>query len=510
MIEHLEQTDVLVIGGGLAAMYAAVHAAKTSRKVLMISKKKVGLSGSSLVSMSVHRYAPQTEALKEEYAGGFKASGRGINDPRLMERLVQQGAGQVAALKEFGLPLQFKTRDYEGKAYPYLACCAPKFGRNLTYPMRQYIESRTNIDLLEGFMAVELVTDQDQVKGVVAEKGNALYFIQAKAVVLATGGAGYVFENTSNTCDLTGDGYAMAIRAGLELQDMEFIQFYPYRAYSPAQFDIFPDIFAHGACFLNEKGERFMAGYPKKEQENRDVLARCMFSQKEVILELSGCDPDYLEKECPNIYEAFNKYRDRRFLVKPVAHFMMGGIPLRLDCSTNLKGLYCCGEVTGGMHGANRMAGSALTEIAVFGPVAGVHAAEFAARQCKGEVDAFDEDTLAPELGQDEVSGIRQALRKTMWTCVSLVRTGQAMNGAQKEIDALEKQLMQIKPMDLRPWFECRNMLTTAKCILGSAILRRESRGAHFREDFPAEDPEWTGNILATDRTARFIKAKVQ
>ena len=185
--------------------------------------------------------------------------GQGINDSRLIELLIEQGANQVEALEDYGLPLLYKTMNIEGKSYRYLACCSPKYGRNLTAPLRSYIETKTNIKMLEGYMALELIVNECKVRGVIVEKDNILYFLEANAIVIATGGAGYVYKSSSNTSDLTGDGYAMALKAGLELRDMEFIQFYPYRVYSPSKMDIFPDIFAHGACYLNEKGERFMS-----------------------------------------------------------------------------------------------------------------------------------------------------------------------------------------------------------------------------------------------------------
>lgn len=178
-------------------------------------------------------------------------------------------------------------------------------------------------------------------------------------MILCCGGAGNVYAATSNTRDVTGDGYAMAARCGLPLRGMEFVQFYPYRIYSPKRADIFPDLFDHGAVLRNEKGERFMdcAKYPMKELENRDVVARAEFAEKEVRLDLSGCDKAYLERECPNIARMARDNPDKPLLIRPVAHFFMGGVPLRTDCSTDVAGLYACGEVTGGLHGANRLAG---------------------------------------------------------------------------------------------------------------------------------------------------------
>jgi len=507
-IKRLDQIDVLVIGGGLAAMNAAICAEKLNQNVMILSKSKVGLSGSSLVSMSVHRYAPQEPSLREEYRLNFLASGKGINNSQLIELLIEQGANQVESLESYGLPLLYKTMNIEGKPYRYLACCDPKYGQKLTAPMRSYIETKTSIKMLEGYMALELVVDKGKVSGVIVEKDNNLYFLVARAIVLATGGAGYVYNSSSNTSDLTGDGYAMALNAGLELRDMEFIQFYPYRIYSPRKMDIFPDIFSHGACYLNERGERFMSAFPKKELENRDVLARCMYFQEEVILDLSKCDKMFLASECPNIYKAYNKYKNKKFLVKPVAHFMMGGIPLRPDCSTNIAGLYCCGEVTGGLHGANRLAGSALTEAAVFAPIAGNLASDYAS-QCVNDQNMTQYRYIdVPVLGEDDVSIITHNLRETMWYNASLVRTQATLNIAIDKIEQLEIELANLKPASLRRWWECKNLITTAKCILRASLLRQESRGAYYREDFPNENCEFVGNFFVSKNGARFIPSK--
>jgi len=508
-INKLDQSDVLVIGGGLSAMNAAICAEKLNQNVMLLSKSKIGLSGSSLVSMSVHRYAPNEPSLKEEYRCNFMASGQGVNNNQLIELLIDQGTHQVEALENYGIPLLYKTINIKGKSYRYIAYCAPKYGRKLTAPLRSYIEEKTNIKMLEGYMALELVVNEGKVSGVIVEKDNHLYFLATRTIVLATGGAGYIYKSSSNTSDLTGDGYAMALRSGLELRDMEFIQFYPYRIYSPVKMDIFPDIFEHGARFLNEKGERFMSLFPKNELENRDVLARCMYSQEEVTLDLSQCDMTFLANECPNIYEAYHKYKNKKFLVKPVAHFMMGGIPLHPDCSTSIAGLYCCGEVTGGLHGANRMAGSALTEAAVFGPIAGTSAADYASRNANDDKKVVQYRCLnVPFLGEDDVSKITHNLRETMWDNASLVRTQATLNIATDKIEQLEIELMNLKPASLRRWWECKNLITTAKCILRSALSRQESRGAHYREDFPDENCDLVGNVFISVNGTRFIPSK--
>ena len=224
--------------------------------------------------------------------------------------------------------------------------------------------------------------------------------------------------------------------------------------------------------------------YPKKELENRDVVARAMFWQKEVRLDLSGCDMDYLRRECPNIAAMWEKDPSRPLLLRPVAHFFMGGVPLRRDTSTDVKGLYVCGEVTGGLHGANRLAGSALTETALFGGIAGRMAAA-------GEKspDGVPRDALSavlasyPEAGEDRLRDLKDRLRRTMWENVSVVRTGAGMEAARDELAAIGRELARRRPADGREWAEMRNLLFTAEQVTAAALARGESLGAHYRTD---------------------------
>jgi aspartate oxidase len=500
----VQPTDVLVVGGGLGAMYTAIEAAKSGGHVTLISKAPVGGSGSSLVSMSVHRFAPTEASEKSNYLERFLDSCKGIGNPALIDLLVEQGAQAVERLCDLGPKLEFKDVSVGGCDYHFFACGIPKQGSSLTKPVLRYLKSLPNVRLEEGYMAVRLVMDNRRINGILAERGNELYFFPAKAVVLATGGAGPVYENTSNTSDLTGDGYAMALEAGLSLQDMEFVQFYPYRVYSPARCDIFPDLFERGARYFNERGERFMEAYPKKELENRDVLARAMFGQKEIVFDLDECDQEFLSSECPNIYELYRRHTDSKLLVKPVSHFMMGGVPLRADCSTDIEGLYCCGEITGGLHGANRISGSALTELAVFGPIAGREAASYAQNRPNDASLTGPDEAKMPPLGKDTQETIVAALRQTMWENASLIRTAESLSRANKMLTRLQRELLSQRPKSLRRFLECSNLLNVARVIVAAAALRQESRGAHYRADCPDLKPEWTGHILFNNQMICF------
>ncbi len=493
-MQSMPESDVLVIGGGLAAMYAAAAAAGEGGTATLLSKAPAGHSGSSLIAMSVHRFAPPEEELAADYRAKFLESAKGIADPGLVDLLVGRGAASVERLADFGIELHYKHVARQGSQYPYLACCRPKLGRHLTYPAISHLRTLPGVRVLEGYMAFQLVVDGGRVRGALAERDNEVLFFPAGAVVLAAGGAGNVYRHTNNTNDLTGDGYAMAFAAGQPLRDMEFVQFYPYGVYSPARFNIFPDLFARGARSLNEKGERFMDAFPGKELENRDILTREIYRQKEVYFDLAECDQDFLRGECPDIYAAYRKYRGERLLVRPVTHFFMGGVPIRPDCSTDVPGLYCCGEAAGGLHGANRIAGSALTETAVFGPLAGRGAAAFARTNGRNSVRSGRPDL--PESGNDDPAGLRRDLRETMWSNAALIRNAESLLRARRDLDAVESGLARLRPARLRAWLECRSLLAVARCVVGSAAFRRESRGAHYRDDYREMNPAWTGSVF--------------
>lgn len=479
--------SVLVIGGGLSGMYAAIAAWRAGADTVLLSKGRAGGSGNSVVAMSVHRFAPGAPGLREEYRARFQASSGGVQDPDTAAFFVDQAAGAMEALKAYGLPLHYRTLP-EGKGnFDYLACCAPKQGRILTQALRAYIDGHTSIRVEDGVTVCDLLQEGGHIQGAIALRDGEQVVYPAKAAVLACGGGGNIYAATSNTSDVTGDGYCMAARCGLPLRDMEFVQFYPYRIYAPRRADIFPDLFEHGAVFRNGRGERFMDcdRYPKRELENRDVVARAIYGEEGVYLDLSGCDQAFLERECPNIAKIQRDYPEERLLVRPVAHFFMGGVPLRRDCATDVAGLYVCGEVTGGLHGANRLAGSALTETVLFGHIAGREAAAYAAERGEAAVSPAAEARASagyPEMGEDSLAPLKRRLRDVMWRQVSVVRKADGMEAARRELAAIRAEFDACHPADLKAWFELRNLLFTAESVASAALRRKESLGAHFLE----------------------------
>lgn len=481
-------SEILIVGGGAAGMYAAIAAAERGAKVRLLCKSKTGGSGNSVVAMSVHRFAPDAPGLREDYRRRFTASGAGEQEEEVAAFFVDHAAEAMERLRALDLPLEYRTLSENGGEYPYLACCSPKQGRILTKAVREKLRDYPAVCVEDNVTVCDILVENGRAQGVLALRGGEVRVYPAKTVILCCGGAGNVYAATSNTRDLTGDGYAMAARCGLPLRGMEFVQFYPYRIYSPKRADIFPDLFEHGAVLRNEKGERFMDSdaYPQKELENRDVVARAEYAQQEVRLDLTDCDKAYLERECPNIARMAHDYPDRPLLIRPVAHFFMGGVPLRTDTSTDIAGLYACGEVTGGLHGANRLAGSALSETVLFGFLAGENAAKYAlANSAEPETAADTERKLRdyPAQGSDTLRDLREELRGIMWKDVSVIRTEAGMREALHKLGEIKAAMDHRSPASLAEWVELRNLCFTAESITRAALERRESLGAHCRTD---------------------------
>ncbi|WP_353893571.1 FAD-binding protein [Proteinivorax hydrogeniformans] len=494
--KNLGYVDVLILGGGMAAMLAAIEADSNGVDVCMVSKKKIGRSGASVVSKAVHRFAPQEKQDKQSYKQNLISSGRYINDTSLVDVLVEKGAKSVEELALINKNLNFKYKTIKGDKYKNFATTKPKQGKHLCHPVLKHLIRKTGVRFLEGYMAVDLISHKNKVCGAILEKGNELFIIRAKSVVLATGGGGKIYSETSNTNDLTGDGYAIAKRSNVSIRDMEFVQFYPYRICEPKEHDIFPGIFEKGAKLLNKNGERFMNKYPKRELENRDILAKEMFKHAESYLDLSGCDLTYLQEECNDLYNIFMNNKGRKYKIKPVAHYFMGGVIQKPDGKTSMKGLFSCGEVSGGIHGANRLGGNALTELAVFGPIVGQNAAHFA---IKNQIQSTDIRNIflkqIPDIGKSHLLNFENRLRKVMWENVGIVRSMTSLSEAESVVNDLLLEIETIKPNNLKNWLELYNMIEVSKLVIKSSKYRRESRGSYYNEDFPSEKDIWLGHI---------------
>jgi L-aspartate oxidase len=348
----------------------------------------------------------------------------------------------------------------------------------------------------------------------------------AKAVFLATGGAGQLFSRTTNPLISTGDGLAIAYRAGAEVMDMEFVQFHPTTLYSPGapQFLLSEAMRGEGAVLKNVQGQRFMHLYHEMaELAPRDAVTRAIVSEmvktcaKHVLLDLTHLEKDFVKKRFPLIYTTCLQYdidiTEEMVPICPAAHYIMGGIKTNIHGETSIQGLFAAGEVAcTGIHGANRLASNSLLEGLVYGARTGKRAVEYAA-EIKGHPEKTDSgidynaflSATAPDFDIDKK---RSSLRQVMWNKVGIIRCEKSLTSARNWL-ARQKQLIDASFSDRRG-FEFKNMLTVAGIIAESAIARKNSVGAHYRSDFKGKEEGWQSHTVCRKDSAGNVKCQTQ
>ncbi|MEY3543502.1 MAG: hypothetical protein RIQ29_910, partial [Pseudomonadota bacterium] len=379
------------------------------------------------------------------------------------------------------------------------------------------------IHRLEEHRAIELIKTKDgqQIAGVlmIDMRSGEFIFVQAKAVLLATGGGPTMYKYHTPSGDKSCDGLAMALRAGLRLRDMEMVQFHPTGLLAGVGTRMTGTVIEEGlrgagGFLLNGQKERFMHHYdPKGERATRDIVSRSIYSEMlahrsspngGVYIQMSHLGPENVRKAFKGMVE---RCEDSGFdlagglvEVVPTAHYMMGGLVFQADCSTELPGLFAAGEDTGGVHGANRLGGNGVANSTVFGGIAGETMARWVSAQ--HEFCTPDQDALLRSIAEHEapfnhrktgIERVRDSLQATMWDKVGILRNQADLEIAQQTLRALAFELMTIglaEPnraynLTWHDWLNLRNLIEVSRVITTAALAREDSRGAHFREDFP-------------------------
>jgi succinate dehydrogenase/fumarate reductase flavoprotein subunit len=403
-------------------------------------------------------------------------------------------------------------------------------GTNMTLPMTDVVAGR-GVRVVEKVTCLDLLRRDGTVCGALLLDPAAKRFIEirATAVILAAGGAGRIFKVTSNPSDVCGDGYAIAYRAGAEFRDMEMVQFYPWRLISPIGKDgripVQPSTFVYGGKLYNALGERFMEVFDpeRKEATARDIAARGIYEQIRhgrdvgggVVLDLSDMDDQTFLGANSRIATIITSkglnLQEMEMIVTPEVHFFMGGVRFGPDGNTNLPGLYVAGEVGGGVHGANRLNGNAVTETQVFGARAGEAARLFATEAGRlpphAEVlDSWRARLSAPATPRRsaDLGVLHDELRDVMWQSCGIVRDaerlGQGLEWVRQSRDAIEAE-QALRVEELEVWAVVRNMAAAAEMVLVSALARTESRGAHYRDDHPQTQAAWMASVILKQGT---------
>lgn len=534
------KTDVLIIGSGGAGLRAAIEAKRYGVDVLVVDKVVIGTNNNTRYSgggfkaalpgilSDAYTHIPETPY---EHTILALEHGEYLNDENLIETLCYYAPARILELKEFGVE-HFRDM-YLKVPYPH--------GTGLVRPLMETIK-KMGCRKIPGFVVIDLLYCDGRCNGVVGFNvyKNKFYRINAKSTILCTGGAGEVFERNDTTANATGDGYALAFRAGVPLRDMEIIQFEPYIQAEPG----LPMMDRHECeaefygILRNRNGEEFLQNYlPAKKAELdafhrqfgshltdiRERVARAMAEEVRagkgdrgaVFFDLTVVPDQKWEADIASVYTKSALLRGfdtkKKWLhVYPGAICSLGGIEINERCQTSLEGLFAAGEVTGGVHGAARLGGDALSETIVFGAIAGKSAARHALENelMKGDkaqvqkiIDSVTIHIPRKEGPSDSISEAKRELKKLMWEKAGLIRNKQGLEEAIGRIDLLKKdKLPYLKANSLRELkeiLEIRNMCLVAEMVARAAKLREESRGAHYRDDLPyRDDRKWLANIF--------------
>ncbi|MDF9408506.1 FAD-binding protein [Pelotomaculum isophthalicicum JI] len=517
-------TDVLVIGGGGAGLCAAISSRKEGAEVLLISKSRPGRANNTAISDGSFSASTGERDTPEQHLTDTLVAGRWINRPEMVGTMTLGAQAQVKNLLSYGVPLQKKDNgklrivSLPGHSVARNVVTEKSFGTDFTFPLFNFAKD-LGVNFIAGVFVVHLCRNEhSDIAGalVIDPARQGLILIQSKATVLATGGAGQIYSQTNNAPGTTGDGYALAFRSGVPLIDMEFVQYYPTFMLEPslAKTMVIYEILVYrgGARLLNNRGENIALRHGLKDPSamTRDALALAIAKEiKEgrginggVWMDLSTIPEDKIERFQKFIPRGLK--RRKLFLVAPVAHFFMGGILVNERGETGIEGLYSAGEVNGGVHGANRLGGNALTEAWVYGDITGRLAAQYAL--CKKKFFSIEnlqskiKDLKSHTEGKRELSveEVCSKLKCLMWKKAGIIRTHEELSGLVSDIEKLKEKLSETRASDYKELInklETGNMLLVGKAVALSALLRKESRGAHYREDFPDEGGEqWVKN----------------
>ena len=512
-------TDILVIGSGLAGLLAALKAERSGLRVLLVGKFAIGMGTNTSLANGVITSA-NSRFSEEAHLQATLESGRGLNQFKLVKDFIEKAPGAIRELTGYGISLLDKGTGFT-VGRPKGSSQLP--GVLLTRPLVERLRN-SSIKLLPGLVIFDLVIEEDEVRGAFGFlRDGKPCLIQSRAVILSAGGAGAIYRRNDNQRSILGDGYALALRAGLSLFDLEFVQFYPFVLGEPrlASFLLYPPC-PKGFRLFNEKGEDLLERFNLRGDLNqailtqRDRLSIALYHASQngdVFFDLTQVPQGEWEHYPLNFLKKSKfPFWDQPFLVSPGAHFFMGGVEIDEKAATSLPGLFAAGEVAWGIHGANRLGGNALTECAVFGAIGGQSAAEYARQKerVEGSFRLFSENFikrwdrkvrsyLRKRRGIfDRPRDILKELKDLAWRCAGPVREEESLNEGLDQLASFRKRIEDVYPATLEDLFKRRdlgNMVLLLKAILEGSLLRRESRGPFFRKDFPDQDDQnWLKN----------------
>ena len=553
------ECDVLVVGAGGAGLRAAIAASEYGAKVALVSKSLLGKAHTVMAEGGVAAALGNVDE-RDNWKIHFRDTIRGSKNLANWEMAkihAEKAPDRVRELERWGAVFdrteegKISQRNFGGHRYPRLAHVGDRTGLEIIRTLQDHAVHMENIEVFMECTVSDILKSGNRTVGALAyyRSSGKLVVFEAGAIILATGGIGKAYRVTSNSWEYTGDGHALAYLAGADLIDMEFVQFHPTGMVWPPSVRgtlVTEGVRGDGGILVNSEGERFMFNYipdvfaaetAKSEEEanswlkgeegamrppellTRDVVARAIMTEVNegrgsphggVFLDIaSRQSPDYIRRKLPSMYHQFKELATLDITkepmeVGPTTHYMMGGIKVEANtAASTVPGLYAAGEAAAGMHGANRLGGNSLSDLLVFGKIAGQCAANFAQENSSvsphgEEIKKSIENTLEPfEDGDENPYQIHQELQEIMESHAGIVRTGEELEKGIRKLEELEKRLPRMHAKGERKynpgWHLCldlHNMIITSLALSRAALERTESRGAHTRLDYPDYDDE--------------------
>ncbi len=507
--------DVIIIGGGLAGLRAAL-AVPESQSVLVITKGGLRQSNSNYAQGGIAGVLDPEDRFEDHIADTLKAGGN-LCDPSVVEFVVREAPARINELIEWGTNFDQVAgglalgREGGHSHHRIVHALGDATGKEVMRAVIDRTLARPNVDVWEHAFTLDLLTHEGRCRGALVwseESGQTL--VWGKQTILCTGGTGQIYRETTNPEVATGDGLAIAYRAGAELRDMEFMQFHPTVLYiaGSSRSLITEAMRGEGARLVDRNGHRFMPEYDERaELAPRDVVSRAIVTQMErtrhpnVYLDLTHLDPTMVRGRFPGIAATCAEFAlditQDWIPVRPGAHYMIGGVTVDLEGRTTLPGLWGAGECTSsGLHGANRLASNSLLEGLVFGAYAG-EAASRAAADMPDDFRAVPLSNAEVDNGVEllDLADIRNSLKSVVWRGAGVRRSSESLVEAAENVDRWCEYVLARQFAHVHGW-ELQNMLTVARIVIEAATLREETRGVHYRTDFPAtDDAHWQRRI---------------
>jgi L-aspartate oxidase len=507
--------DVLIIGGGLAGLRAAI-AIDPRLSVLVVTKDAIQQSNSIYAQGGIAGVLDPEDRFEEHVQDTLVAGGT-LCDPAVVDMVVREAPGRIQELVDWGTHFDEHLgrivlgREGGHSKSRIVHALGDMTGKEVMRAVIAHTEQLPNVRIWADTFTLDLLTHEGECRGaIVVNRHGEKMLVWAGQTILATGGCGQVYRESTNPLVATGDGHAMAYRAGAQLRDMEFVQFHPTVLYiaGGSRSLITEAVRGEGGRLVDKEGHRFMPEYDvRAELAPRDVVSQAIVSQMEktrhscVYLDVTHLDADFVRRRFPGIAAACRQFgiditRDK-IPVRPGAHYMIGGVTVDLVGRTSVPRLWAAGEVSSsGLHGANRLASNSLLEGLVYGAHAGAAASERAlAEPSDFRVFPLASPVVAPPAEPLDLVDIRNSLKAVMWRACGVRKTGEALHDALESVDGWRRYVL-ARQFDDREGWELQNMLTLSRVMIQAALAREESRGVHLRTDFPQmDDARWNTHL---------------